>query len=158
MKRAKWREGGPATLAELLEKVYPSRLGFAEVRAHRAFELALTERIKKNAHPARIFGDTLYIDVSSSAWAHELQMMAPALLAKLQAVDPKLPIRTLAFRVGQVPKRIPTPARPSYKPPEGTLTDAQLAAQVARIRDERSREAFLKAYLAAFGRPESEER
>lgn len=150
VKRAKKRRiGGAATLGELLEKVYPSRTGYAEVRAHRAFELALTERIKKNAHPARIFRETLYVDVASSAWAHELQMMAPTLLAKLREIDPSLPIRGLSFRTGPVPERVPPPARPAYQPPEGAISDALLAAQVARIRDERSREAFLKAYYAA---------
>lgn len=158
MKKPKRRSRGAATLAELLEKVYPSRVGYAEVRAHRAFEKALSERIKKNAHPARIFNETLYIDASSSAWAHELQMMAPSLLAKLRSVDPSLPVKALKFRVGDVPARPKPSARPVYTPPEGAISDAFLAAQVARIRDERSREAFLKAYYAALGRPDGDER
>ncbi|NLE47279.1 MAG: DUF721 domain-containing protein [Sandaracinaceae bacterium] len=153
--RRSLRAGGPAKLGELLEKVYPSKSGYLEVRAHRAFELALSERIKKNAHPSRIVRDTLYIDVASSAWAHELNMMAPSILAKIRSVDAALPVRALSFRVGPVPKRPAPPARIEYKAPKAEISDAALAVQIARIRDERAREAFLAAYHAAVGRDAS---
>src|SRR5690606_8404100 len=35
------RRGGQATLESVIEKVYPSREGYAEVRAHRAFARAM---------------------------------------------------------------------------------------------------------------------
>src|SRR5690606_27840259 len=74
------RKGGQETLERMIERVYPSRDGYVEVRAHRAFARALPAGLIRRAMPARVHRGVLYVNAESPAWAQELQMMAPRVL------------------------------------------------------------------------------
>jgi len=144
------RKGGPETLERLIERVYPSKEGYVEVRAHRAFAHAVPENIRRRAMPSRVHRGILHVNAQSTAWAQELQMMAPRILDAMRKADPTLDLRELRFRVGPVEAErapAPVPVEISSAPVEIT---PDLAAAIASIRDEEVREAFLGA-LRAYG-------
>jgi hypothetical protein len=143
------RKGGKASLEELIERVYPSKDGLLEVRAHRAFARAVPVALKRRAMPARLHRGVLHVNAESAAWAQELQMMAPRVLEAMRRADPSLDVRELRFRVGAVHSleeraELVEPRRAS-EPVELTPT---LAAAISSIRDEGVRDAVLGAVLA----------
>jgi predicted nucleic acid-binding Zn ribbon protein len=82
--------------------------------------------------PARLRGGVLTISVRNHAWAQELQLCKPALLAKVaEGTGPNSPVHDLRFVVGAVPVPaddaiVPageTPRPPSFEP-EGLSTVA----------------------------------
>lgn len=141
------RKGGSESLERLIERVYPSRDGFIEVQAHRAFAKSVPERLRRRATPSRVYRGVLHVNAESSAWAQELQLMAPRVLAAMKKADPTLGVRELRFRVGPVLHfEVPTPPEPpALDPVELTPT---LAAAISSIRDEDVREAVLEAVRA----------
>jgi hypothetical protein len=143
------RKGGQENLERLIERVYPSRDGFVEVRAHRAFARALPGALRSRAMPSRVVRGVLHVNTESTAWAQELQMMAPRVLQAMKEADPALDVRELRFRVGVVDHQSerevpPVPAR-AVEPVEVT---PQLAAAISSIRDDGVRDAVLDAVLA----------
>ena len=67
--------------------------------------------VAKNSRPARLCGDVLWITVRSSAWNHQLSLLAETVLAAVRARLPRAGIGQLRFRVGRlVESAAPAPA------------------------------------------------
>ena len=61
------------------------------------------ERVARNSHPARITGGTLLIATRSSAWSHQLSLLADHVREAVSARLPSAGVKELRFRVGSVP-------------------------------------------------------
>ena len=118
---------------------------FAKRRAPipmREWKIAVGPRIADRAQPVTLERGILLIKVTSSAWANELQMLAPELVARLRvrghAVD------QLRFRVGplETPERPPERRKTRIVPPPVALS-ADLKATLATVDD-----ADLRAIIA----------
>lgn len=98
------------------------------------------EAIAERAHPRFLRQGVLFVEVSSSAWANELNLLKPKLLQKLEAKLGKGVVRDLRYQVaptwqerrsanGTIPAPEPSP------PPLPTLAPAEaeaIAAEVAK--------------------------
>lgn len=111
--------------------------------AGRIFELwreVVGEAIAERAHPRYMRQGVLFVEVSSSAWANELTLLKPRLLAKLEATFGKGVVRDLRYQVvptwkerrsSNLPVEAPEAAPPAWPelPPEQA---AAIEADVAR--------------------------
>lgn len=97
--------------------------------------------VAKNSRPTKLDGDALQITVRSSAWGHQLSLLAETILAAVRARLPQAGIQRLRFRVGRIaeapaspagPRRQARPARRVAQRPES----ATLQEAVARLRED----------------------
>jgi hypothetical protein len=108
----------------------------------REWKVVVGPRIADRAHPVTLERGVLLVKVTSSAWANELQMLAPELVARLRvrghAVD------SLRFRVGPLdqPERPPERRTTRMVPPPVAL-GSELLASIATVGD-----ADLRAVIA----------
>ncbi len=97
-------------------------------------------RVAARSRPDNIDAGTLWVTVTSNAWAQELSMLRRTIIGRLRGAGAK--IERLRFRVGKVeplrPPRQLTPARPASLPPD-------LAARIAQIDDAELRDAITEA-------------
>jgi predicted nucleic acid-binding Zn ribbon protein len=113
----------------------------------REWKLAVGPRIADRAHPVSLERGVLLVKVTSSAWANELQMLAPELVARLRvrghAVD------QLRFRVGPLdqPER-PPERRATRKVPPPVALGPELKASLALIGDDVLRSVIERAASA----------
>jgi hypothetical protein len=142
------RKGGQESLEHLIERVYPSKDGMLEVRAHRAFDRAVPPALKRRAMPSRVHRGVLQVNTESAAWAQELQMMAPRVLEAMRRADPSLDVRELRFRVGPVDRVEERVLQLETRPADPVELTPTLAAAISSIRDEGVRDAVLGAVLA----------
>jgi predicted nucleic acid-binding Zn ribbon protein len=137
---------GPVPLAEVLER-YLSALGLPQV----TFLVSLRKSwsdiagpvLSSKAAPARFRNGVLTIAVRNHAWAQELQLCKPALLAKIvAATGPRTPVSDLRFVVEAVPAEEDTAAEPAEEPfnasapePEGlsSVSDAETRESLRAI-------------------------
>lgn len=139
---------GPATIAELVPKVYPSHEpeDLRLVRALAWWERHVPARIVKNARPARLARGLLVIHAVTSAWAQELTMLLPRFTPGLIAAVPGLDSKKIKVQVGPLP---PRPARRPDPPEIPPLDLAQLPDGVGRalaaIGDDDLRDAIARA-------------
>ena len=104
---------------------------------------AVGARVAERARPVWLEDGVLVLRVPSSVWAHELSLLAEEMCARLRArgVD----VRTLRFRVGQVPPVDRPPERriartvpatfvvpPAVAQALAAVPDAELRASIAR--------------------------
>lgn len=97
--------------------------------------------VAKNSRPAKLAGDALLITVRSSAWSHQLSLLAETILAAVRARQPRAGIQQLRFRVGRIAEspaqaggphaRARSPKRAAARPESATLEEA-----VARLRED----------------------
>lgn len=97
--------------------------------------------VAKNSRPAKLAGDALFITVRSSAWNHQLSLLAETILTAVRARLPDAGIERLRFRVGRIadpaspavaPRRPGRqPRRVAPRPESATLEEA-----VARLRED----------------------
>ncbi len=97
--------------------------------------------VAKNSRPAKLAGDALLITARSSAWSHQLSLLAETILTAVRARLPHVGIERLRFRVGRIaespasgtaPQRPPrSPRRVAPRPESATLEEA-----VARLRED----------------------
>ncbi|MBA3540965.1 MAG: DUF721 domain-containing protein [Deltaproteobacteria bacterium] len=113
-----------------------------EVRAHRLvtdwIEL-VGDKIASRTRPGGIFERVLHIEVATSAWLHELNLLRPQLLAGLlqRFGEPRL-FDELRFKLAGRTRREsmnPRPARPPPLPPRPVAVVATGATREAIIRD-----------------------
>lgn len=111
-----------------------------------AWRAAVGPRIADKARPVALDRGTLTVKAASSAWANELSLLAPQLLAKLEAHGHA--VERIRFRVGAIePVARPPERRVTRKvPPPAPLAPA-LAAEIESVDDEE-----LRAVLAAAAR------
>ncbi|MBC8432817.1 MAG: DUF721 domain-containing protein [Desulfobacterales bacterium] len=66
------------------------------------WDRAVGENIAKNARPEAFKGKLLLVNVTSSAWAHELQFLKSDIIAKVNEVLGKVLVEEIKFKVGPV--------------------------------------------------------
>jgi hypothetical protein len=137
---------GPVPLAEDLER-YLSALGLPQVTflvsLHKSWSDIAGPVLSAKSAPAKFRNGVLTIAVRNHAWAQELQLCKPALLAKIvSATGPGSPVSDLLFVVGAVPAEAGTAAEPaeetfntSAPDPEGlsSVSDAETRESLRAI-------------------------
>ena len=66
------------------------------------WDRAVGENIAKNTRPEAFKGKLLLVNVTSSAWAHELQFLKSDIIAKVNEVLGKALVEEIKFKVGPV--------------------------------------------------------
>jgi hypothetical protein len=156
----KRKRGGIEPIASLISRAYPAREP-AELTAARAFNWwnkVVPANVLKNARPVRFYRGILTVHTATSAWANSLQYESEHLLAVIQTKVPEARLKKIRFCVGPLPELIALPReRPDVAPsvPLTQLPDS-VARELAKIRDDRVREAVAKA--AAVGLAGSQNR
>ena len=92
-------------------------------------------RIADRARPHAIERGVLIVQVVTSVWANELQMLAPELVLRLKQRG--YAVESLRFRVGPLDRTERPPERRAYRkvPPPAPL-DPALRASIAEVRDD----------------------
>ncbi len=96
-------------------------------------------QVAKNSHPTRIADGALLITTRSSAWSHQLMLLAEHVLRAVAARVPTAGVSQLRFRVGRLPLRraapgprgAPVRVRAALDRPEAASAEQALA----RFRD-----------------------
>lgn len=105
-------EGGLALLAEALDK-YLHDVGLADALARLAaldeWAGAVGARVSEVTRPVEVRGDTLVVEVSSSAWINELAMMSSLILRRVNERMGTAPIGRLRFRLAEATPGEPRP-------------------------------------------------
>jgi hypothetical protein len=138
-KRRRWKLDAPEPIESLIERAGENRFAKQKVAIPvREWRVAVGPRIAERARPMSLERGVLVLRVATAAWANELQMLAPELVARLRvrgfAVD------QLRFRVGalDVVER-PLERRATRKVPPPVPLAPDLAQEVERIDDEELR-------------------
>jgi hypothetical protein len=133
-------------------KVDETARGF---RALRAFQQVAGPRLHARARGERLRGATLYVRVTSSAWAQELHTLKAALLDKLHATRGGEHVEDIRFSVGpldELPDWTPydreAAARAAEEAPRAPLEPA-LDEAVSAVKDPELREALSLALSRA---------
>lgn len=66
------------------------------------WDRAVGENIAKNARPEAFKGKLLLVNVTSSAWAHELQFLKKDIIAKVNQAMGKALVEEIKFKIGPV--------------------------------------------------------
>ena len=105
-------EGGPTPLAEALD-AYLQGAGLADALARLAaldeWAAAVGARVSEVTRPVEVRGDTLVVEVSSSAWINELAMMSSLILKRVNERMGDPPIGRLRFRLAEAAPSEPRP-------------------------------------------------
>jgi predicted nucleic acid-binding Zn ribbon protein len=136
------RQGTPETPRALLDELFRS-LRLEEMAqslaACRAFGRAAGPRIGRRARAERLRGATLYVRVSSSAWAHELHALKSELLDKLGKEPGGEAVLDLRFSVGPVeelPDWVTLGTKPPLAPQPRVQPPQPLSLELARALEE----------------------
>lgn len=97
-------------------------------------------RVAKRSTPNRLEAGTLFVTVSSSAWAQELSFLSNTIRGKL--ADKGHAVRALRFVVGDV--NLPTRATPSRRVVREELS-SELSSRLERLEDPKLRELIAEA-------------
>jgi hypothetical protein len=141
------RSRGP----ELLESLIEGELGEfgsppVPLSVVQAWDEAVGEQVARRSRPSRLKNRTLHVKVASSAWMHELQLLSPAILAKLAERPELARVEELRFELGplpQAPAARGEPPKPAPAPrrarAERTLP-APIATALEKVDDAALRE------------------
>jgi hypothetical protein len=66
------------------------------------WEDVVGSEVARNSSPVRLVDGTLAISTRSSAWSHQLSLLAEQILAAVRERLPDIPVRQLRFRVGRL--------------------------------------------------------
>lgn len=99
----------------------------------RAWDEAVGAQVARRSRPSRLKGRVLHVKVASSAWMHELQLLSPAILARLAERPALARVEELRFELGPLPR---APAAPGERPraaptPRRARADRTLPAPIA---------------------------
>lgn len=135
-RRARKHLAEPESIEDLLERAGEDR--FARRRPPipvREWRAAVGPRIADRARPHALERGVLVVQVVTSVWANELQMLAPELVLRLKQRG--YAVESLRFRVGPLDRIERPPERRAYRkvPPPAPLEPA-LRASIAEVRDE----------------------
>jgi hypothetical protein len=125
----------------------------------KAWPAAAGDSIAKNAWPARIARDgTLYVAVSSSAWAFELSQLEPEIAARLAHGLGEARPRRLRFAPGPLPEPSAENVRKEEQfSPVPSREDRALAAKIAApVGDLELRDLISRAAAASLARASSD--
>jgi hypothetical protein len=151
------RQKSMQTLGGLMRKVYPSQ---APDEAHAirllgCWSRVVPERILRNARPVFYRAAVLTIHTTSASWANALSLEAPALIAKLRARAPDVPLQRMIFRMGRLPD-LPEQIKPQPPPPALLPIDAlpeDVARELARVSHDGLRERLSRAIAVSLSEP-----
>jgi hypothetical protein len=122
-------------------------------RALRAFQRAVGPRIAARARAERLRGSILFVRVTASSWAQELNIMKEQLIAKLQRTPGGEVVYDLRFNVGPLEELpdwdalpAPTGPLPAAAAHPDVLPEA-LAEAVANVKDPELREELSRLLL-----------
>ena len=157
MQRGGKRQRSMQTLGGLMRKVYPAQ---APDEAHAIRLLGcwgriVSERILANARPVFYRAGVLTVHTTSASWANALTLEAPALIAKLRARAPEVPLQRMQFRLGRLPD-LPAQIKPQQPPPALLPIDAlphDVARELARITHDGLRERLSRAIAVSLAEP-----
>jgi hypothetical protein len=150
-KKSRWRRArleAPEAMGDLLDRAGEDR--FARRRSPiptRHWKIAMGQRIAERAQPVSLERGTLLVKVTSSTWAHELQMLAPELMMRLRAQG--YGVERIRFRVGALdsPERPPERRTTRIVPPPVELSP-ELTAVIANVPDDDLRRVIARAASA----------
>ena len=145
---AKKRRSEPTALGELVPAVFGKNNGTILVSVVSAvWERMLPPRVVKNASPTRLRGGVLHVETTTSAWAHELTLMAPGILAALKTALPTLEIESIRVRAGLALKRAGRQERrgPQVTPLAEAALPTDLRDALARLDDDSLRDVLTRA-------------
>lgn len=74
----------------------------ALMQVWQVWEEAVGSAIAKNAKPAAFKGDLLLINVSSSAWLHQMRFMEQEIITKINEAMGTQRLRSIKFKIGVV--------------------------------------------------------
>jgi hypothetical protein len=121
-------------------------------RALRAWQRAAGPRIVARARAERLRGSILFVRVTASSWAQELNILKEQLIAKLQRTPGGEVVRDIRFNVGPLDDlpdwdalAAPPPSAPSSTHPD-VLPEA-LAEAVANVKDPELRDELSRLLL-----------
>jgi hypothetical protein len=157
-RRAKRRNGGLFALGDILEGAYPGRAEDRPLLVTFAWwDRVVPPRIARNARPVDLRSGTLIVHTRSSTWAQELSFHEADLLKSIRARIKT--VHRLRIRVGPMPPPPPEPKPPAPKIPPLPVTElpGDVARSLARVGDDRLRDALTKAACAVLA-PVPEER
>jgi hypothetical protein len=125
-------------------------------RAMRAFHVAAGARILGRARAERVRGATLFVRVTSSAWAHELNMIKAALVEKLNRTPGGEGVMDLRFSVGPLDElpvwsAPPEPESVVEPTPDPLALSADLVRAVSEVTDPELRDDLTR--LLSLARP-----
>lgn len=118
--------------------------------ATRDWEAAVGTRIAARARPTKLERGVLLVRAASATWAHELTLLADAIIEQLRARG--VAVESLRFFVGSVdpPERPPWRKEVRTSPPEAPLpTDVR--RELARVTDEDLRATIARAAAKNLG-------
>lgn len=147
-KRRRVKLDAPEPIESLIERAGENRFAKHKIPIPvREWRAAVGARIADRARPSSLERGILVVRVASAAWANELQMLAPELVARLRvrgfAVD------QLRFRVGALDTiERPPERRVSRKVPPPVPLAPELAHDVERIEDPELRDIVAAAARA----------
>lgn len=151
------RSGSLRSIADILVGAYPGRTDdLTLIRTFSWWERAVSRRIAEVARPVRLSHGTLYVHVRSSVWAQELTFHEEELLASVRRVVPS--VRRMRIKVGPMPPpgQAPDPPPPETEPLSVGELPGDVARALARVSDDRVREAVTKAACMQLGKAREE--
>jgi hypothetical protein len=124
--------------------------------ATRDWEAAVGTRIAARARPAKLERGVLLVRAASATWAHELTLLADAIIEQLRARG--VAVESLRFFVGNVdpPERPPWRKEVRTSPPEAPLP-MDVRRELARVTDPELRDAIARAAAKNLGWQEQRE-
>jgi hypothetical protein len=148
------RKGELRSLAELLEGAYPGRPEDRPlVQTFGWWDRTVPQRIAQHARPVDLRRGTLIVHTRTTSWAQELSFHEADLLASIRARVPA--VRRLRIRVGEMPPppKPPAPPPPKVKPLRVGELPADVARALARVPDDRLRDAITRAACTSLAPP-----
>lgn len=135
-------------MGDLLERAGEDR--FARRRSPipmKEWKIAVGPRIADRAHPVSLDRGSLLLKVTTSAWANELQMLAPEFVARLRALG--YGVDQLRFRIGplDLPER-PPERRTTHIVPAPVALSPELSSVIATLADSELRTVIEQAASA----------
>ncbi len=149
-KRQKFRpkQKAPLPIEEVMSRFYPREADRPLVRAQRAWQHAVPERVDVAARPARLLrGGVLIVHCVNSMWVHELSYLEEQFRERMKAGDPRLRLRKIRFVPGPLPERAPPLPHPKAPPPPlpAHALPPRVAAAIARVQDPKLQDALVRA-------------
>jgi predicted nucleic acid-binding Zn ribbon protein len=99
------KKSQPVSIADVLAQVLKQKgmsARVAQVGAMDDWPLAVGTQIAAVTEPLSVTADgVLWVRVTTAAWMNELSLLAPTLLARINAVPGRAPVKQLRFRLGR---------------------------------------------------------
>ncbi len=122
----------------LIEQLFASHGLAAKLEEHRivaAWPEIAGPQIAAHAAATEIRAHTLRVAVDSSPWLHELSLLKPALLRKLERFAGRRVVNDVLFVIGEVPSRPPDGPKAKTSRRLSAEEENQIAEAVSPLKD-----------------------